>query len=243
MTLSLTVPARFCGPPRSGNGGWTAGALAALVPGRTGGAGTVEVTLRRPPPLDTEIPVTVNPDGLACEVAEARAVDRELWLVAAETPDRAAAAEASYAGLRNHPFPTCFSCGTGRAPGDGLRIFPGHVADSPAGGRRVAATWVPHASVAGPAGGTQVSEPVTWAALDCVGAWSDDLEERPVVLGRMTARVDSPPVVGARYVLVGERRAVQGRKTLTASALYDEGGRVLARAEHVWISVDPAAFG
>ena len=26
----LIVPQRFCGPPDSGNGGWTAGALAAL---------------------------------------------------------------------------------------------------------------------------------------------------------------------------------------------------------------------
>ena len=28
----LIVPRRFCGPESSGNGGWTAGALAALVP-------------------------------------------------------------------------------------------------------------------------------------------------------------------------------------------------------------------
>ena len=54
---------------------------------------------------------------------------------------------ASYAGLRSHPFPTCFSCGTGRADGDGLRIFPGRVADQ-TGAARVAATWTPDPSVA-----------------------------------------------------------------------------------------------
>ena len=27
----LIVPSRFCGPPSSGNGGWTAGALATLI--------------------------------------------------------------------------------------------------------------------------------------------------------------------------------------------------------------------
>ena len=40
---------------------------------------------------------------------------------------------ASYAGLVSHPFPTCFSCGVGRDPGDGLRIFPGRVSDVAAG--------------------------------------------------------------------------------------------------------------
>ncbi|MFN3602998.1 MAG: hypothetical protein ACK4UY_16580, partial [Dietzia sp.] len=52
----LTVPSRFCGPPSSGNGGWSAGALAALAaPGAP-----VRVTLRRPPPLETPMPVTAS---------------------------------------------------------------------------------------------------------------------------------------------------------------------------------------
>ena len=47
MTATLVVPHRFRGPARSGNGGWTAGVLAAYLPGD----GPVTVTLRRPPPL------------------------------------------------------------------------------------------------------------------------------------------------------------------------------------------------
>ena len=35
----LLVPARFNGPARSGNGGYVAGSLAALVPGSAGAAG------------------------------------------------------------------------------------------------------------------------------------------------------------------------------------------------------------
>ena len=55
---------------------------------------------------------------------------------------------ASFVGLTSHPFPTCFACGTGRAEGDGLRIFPGRVADATdtPGEQprpRVAATWTP----------------------------------------------------------------------------------------------------
>ena len=65
--------------------------------------------------------------------------------------EEARAAAPSFAGLRSHPFPTCFSCGTGRAEGDGLRIFPGRVGDAidePGEGPRprVAATWTPDAS-------------------------------------------------------------------------------------------------
>ena len=36
--------------------------------------------------------------------------------------------------------------------------------------------------------------------------------------------------------------ASDGRKTFTASTLYDADGRVVAVAEHVWIAVDPANF-
>jgi hypothetical protein len=39
--------ARFCGPPGSGNGGYTAGRLAAMI------GNPAETTLRRPPPLET----------------------------------------------------------------------------------------------------------------------------------------------------------------------------------------------
>ena len=36
--------------------------------------------------------------------------------------------------------------------------------------------------------------------------------------------------------------ASEGRKTYTSSALVDPDGRVLGRAEHLWVAVDPAQF-
>ena len=33
-----------------------------------------------------------------------------------------------------------------------------------------------------------------------------------------------------------------GRKSFTASTLYDADGRVVASARHTWLQVDPAAF-
>jgi hypothetical protein len=234
----LLVPQRFCGPPSSGNGGWTAGALAAMV----GQAGAVEVTLRHPPPLELAMPVEPADGRLVARledqvVAEARAVSPTLTAVDAVAPEVARAAETTYAGHRSHPFPTCFSCGVDREPGDGLRIFPGFVAAT-----RVAATWTPDPSTADPDHPDRSAPPVAWAALDCVGGWSADIADRPMVLGRMTAAVDALPHVGDRHVVVGEVRGTDGRKTFTASTLYDADGRVVGRAEHVWITIDPAAF-
>jgi hypothetical protein len=232
----LVVPHRFRGPARSGNGGWTAGALAGLLDGEALGR-TVRVTLRQPPPLDTPMPVTGGTahDAAGAVVAVAEVVDDALTPVAAVDLDTAQAASASYAGLRGHPFPTCFACGTGREPGDGLRIFPGRV-DDDAGRVRVAAPWTPDPSLA------PDWLAATWAALDCVGGWTSDLENRPVVLGRMTARVDALPEPGTAYVVVGGARGEDGRKVHTAATLYSSDGRLVGTAEHVWIAVDPAAF-
>jgi hypothetical protein len=242
----LVVPRRFCGPPSSGNGGWTAGAVADLTGAPLGTP--VSVSLRRPPPLETPMTVTTA-DGMTTvrdgehvvALAEVPA-GAELVTVAPVDPDTARTAEASYAGLGSHPFPTCVVCGTDRAPGDGLRIFPGRVADQD-GAARVAATWTPHPSLLDPGASTsQVPLAVAWAALDCVGGWAGDLEERLMVLARMTAQVDVLPRVGEDHVVLGLGRGSEGRKTWTAAALVDPGGRVVTRAEHLWVAVDPAAF-
>jgi hypothetical protein len=247
----LVVPQRFRGPARSGNGGWTAGALAERVCDASG-CPTVEVTLRMPPPLDVamhvrrrvgdDVGATLSFDGAT--VAEAQVVDRPLVPLDEVDPELAAAAMTRYPGLRTHPFPGCFACGPDRAEGDGLRIFPGPV---PERADTVASAWVPHASLAESGdfldvGLERVGVATTWAALDCIGGWSEDLEGRPSVLGRMTARVDALPVVGEAHVVVGHKLRVDGRKTFTASTLYDSDHRVVATAEHVWVAVDPSAF-
>jgi hypothetical protein len=254
----LIVPSRFRGPASSGNGGWTAGALAALFPRedaeqRPDSWPAISVALRQPPPLEVPLLVT-SADGETVAsydgevVARARLADTrdgaDLTVVDAVPAAEARAAMAAYPGLASHPFPTCFSCGTGREAGDGLRIFPGRVADQD-GAVRIASAWTPDPSLADPVdadGVAHTSLAVTWAALDCVGGWAGDLTERLMVLGTMTARVDALPVIGEEHVVVGLARGREGRKTFTASTLYDADGRVVAGAEHVWIAVDPAIF-
>lgn len=234
----LIVPARFCGPPSSGNGGWTAGALAALT-GADPASG-IAVSLLAPPPLDTPMAVaeadgvtTATLDGSPVARAEAASAAPAVAIEPVAAAE-ARAAEASYAGLRSHPFPTCYSCGTERP--DGLRIFPGRIADQD-GQARVAATWTPDADH------VHGRETATlWAALDCVGGWAGDLEDRLMVLARMTAWIDAAPEPGVEHVALGLGRGSEGRKTHTASALLDPDGRIVGRAEHLWVAVDPSKF-
>ena len=251
MTGDLFLPARFNGPASSANGGFACGALAELVsPGPAGVA--VEVTLRRPPPLDTPLSVSTD-DGLTLlrhggtTVAEARVVDEDegdVEAVEEVSPDEAARAMLDYPGRHAHPFPTCFACGPDRAEGDGLRIFPGPVLGERS---HVASVWVPQDSHAESGdlvdGVHRCGVATAWAALDCVGGWSEQIEGRPYVLGRMTARIDALPVVGEPHVVAGRRLGREGRRSFTASTLYDADGRIVGSARHTWVAVDPAVFG
>jgi hypothetical protein len=223
---------------------------------------SIRVALRQPPPLDTPM-LVAEQDGSTVAtiggsvVARATVVADEPTTVEPVPVGEARAASAAYPGLRSHPFPTCFSCGTSREAGDGLRIFPGRVADQD-GRTRIAAAWTPDPSVGEdfrdlpqppslPSSYVDelphASLAVTWAALDCIGGWAGDLTERLMVLAGMTARVDTLPAIGEEHVVVGLALGQDGRKTFTASTLYDPDGRVVACAEHVWVAVDPAAFG
>jgi hypothetical protein len=249
VTEPLVVPARYCGPPTSGNGGYVAGSLAHHLD-RAEGHG-VTVRLHRPPPLDVPMDVTHVDGGVRLEldgalVAEAHTGEVDVPPVPPVPYDEAVAASAAYPGHTFHPFPTCFACGVDHP--DGLRIFPGPVAPAASGGTRVAAPWVPDGSVA--ADFHEYDDPArraclaaTWAALDCIGGWAGDLTERLMVLGEMTAVIDALPVIGEPHVVMGEALGSEGRRTMTASTLVDADGRIVGRARHVWIAVDPATFG
>jgi hypothetical protein len=244
VDTELVIADRFRGPARSGNGGYTCGALAALAP--SDWAATT-VRLSQPPPLDVAMTVSRSEELLVAsydgtEVARAARADHDPEPVPAVDAATARAAEAAYPGLTSHPFPTCFACGTGREPGDGLRIFPGPLPEG-----RVAATWTPDPSVAADwheysDAAREVGHAVTWAALDCAGGWAADIGERLMVLGTMTARLHSLPKLGEEHVVVGAARGESGRKRMSAVSLYDAAGGLVGTAEHVWIAVDPKDF-
>jgi hypothetical protein len=225
----MIIAARFNGPPGSGNGGYSAGLVAAeLSSDVDGGTGAIEVTLRRPPPLDRELTVRHEDvlrvfagDDLIAEAKPAEVGDDEV--VAPVSPADAEVVSRSYVGFRDHPFPTCFVCGPERAVGDGLRIFPGRLAD----GRVAAPFAVP-----------DDASPITvWAALDCPSGWAVPLEDRPYVLGRIAVRVNARPVAGDACVVVGELVGEDGRKAFSRSTLYSPAGNVLALARATWVAL------
>jgi hypothetical protein len=221
----VTVPARCCGPPTSGNGGYTAGLLAAFVDGPT------QVTLRRPPPLDTPLAVVPVDDRWelhhgATVVAEARPAIVELDAPAPVLlADAVVASEESWFRDRaRHPFPSCFVCGPDRAPGDGLRIFPGPVDG------RFAAPWTP----------TESSPELVWAALDCPSSapgFALDTRAGALVLGRIAARVDRLPRPGVPHVVSSWSLGEDGRKSHAGSAIHGPDGELCAVARATWIEL------
>jgi len=236
VSETFTVPARYCGPPESGNGGWTSGHLAALVR-TTPEAPAVSVRLRTPPPLDRPMAVRhldagaveVADDGVVVASAQPAAAPSRQGLAAPVGFTEALAVAADYAGLDDHPFPTCFACGTAREPGDALCLRPG-----PLPGREGvhAAAWVPD----------EATTEVVWAALDCPGAWALGVGGRPMVLGTMTAEVYDLPSVGEEHVVMAWARGSEGRKHYCGTALYAADGRLLAHADATWIAIDPASI-
>lgn len=230
----VTIAARFCGPPDSGNGGYSAGLLARSI------AGPAEVTLRAPPPLDVQLELTHEPSGEVVlkqgttVIAEATGRRFELELPAPVTFEEAERAQAGYPGFHSHPYPTCFVCGPAREPGDGLVLFPGPVA----GRRVVAAPWVPAANLS--QDGVHVDAPFVWAAVDCPSWFGFLAFEQPVgrtLLGRIAVDIARLPHVGERLVVLGWPLAVEGRRILCGSALFDERGQCLARARATWVVV------
>ncbi len=231
MTPTASIPRRFCGPPDSGNGGFTCGTVAGFVDG------DAVVTLRLPPPLEVELDVEAIEGVVRLMDGDAVVAEAKPTVVDAHAPafvpvDEAAQAASHYAGLEAHPFPTCFTCGPGRAADDGLRVFPGPV---PGSSSRRASTWTPHESLTVHGA---IPEPVVWAALDCPSGWAHLGDGTVAVLGRMAARVDRLPVVGETYVVVGEATGVDGRKRFATSALFDIAGELLAVADTIWITID-----
>jgi hypothetical protein len=235
MLARPLIGAGFAGPPGSGNGGYAAGVFAGLI------AGGARVTLRRPIPLDVPLDAVPMGDGAAVRhgdtlIAEVVPHRLDLDVPAAPTIAEAAEAGAMAPGLRRNRYEHCFVCGRLRHPGDGLRVFAGHVPGRPL----VAARWRPHAGFADAEG--LVAERHVWAALDCPGGLACDLDRpRRVLLGRYqvdVARRPSPDedlVVYAWPVAGGS-----GRRLFAGSALADARGRILARAMATWIEIAAA---
>jgi hypothetical protein len=223
---TLTIPAEFNGPPESANGGYTCGRVAQLVDGDV-----VEVSLRRPPPLDTPLEV-VREDGRV-ELREggtlvAKGSPSELLL---DVPDPVPREEVSVAveqgrdrWAAGHPFPTCVVCGPARE--DGLGITPGPL---PGRDGLFGACWTPEDD----------APELVWAALDCPTSApvANFGEGPPMVLASLTARLGRSVRVGEPHTIVSWALGEEGRKHWSAAALYDPDGILTSASRALWIEL------
>lgn len=230
--MSLTIDPRFNGPPDSGHGGYVCGLVAGLLDG------PARVRLHRPPPLGRGLTVRRAGDGVSLLdgetlVATGAPAVVDVAVPAAVAFDAAERASREYPGFREHVFPGCFACGTARAPGDGLRIFPGPVAARDL----VAAPWVPDASLVDGRGG--VRPEFLWAALDCPSGWAPIVAAggAPMLLGELAARLDGPVRAGERCVVLGWTLGGEGRKRLAGAAIFGEDRTPRAVARATWIAI------
>lgn len=232
MSETIVVDRRFNGPKESANGGYFGGMIAKAL------GGTVAVSLRVPPPLDTPIRLERDDGGLIASLADGTVVAHaEPATLVGDVPPCPAyedvlAAQPHYSGFQFHALPGCFVCGPERVEGDGLRIFA-----SPMDGRElVAAAWTPENDFA--TGGI-VDEEFVWAALDCPAYFAVlnalGTKGEMILTGRMAVEIVAPVRAGEPHVVVGWCIKVEGRKYWAGTAIYTKQGTVAARAETLWI--------
>ena len=237
--MDITIAGRFCGPSRSGNGGYSSGRLAAYIDG------PAEITLRAPPPLDTALRVEREGDGVRLWhgeqlVAEGRPTELELELPVPPSWDEARESATRYRGIQHHDYPDCFVCGPNRKPGDGLCIQCGLWRDSV-----VAGIWVPDASLDDGRG--RVRPEFLWAAIDCPGSWSFIGQPQAgsalpppgssILLGRLAGRVLRELRIGQECVVTGWPLGHEGRKYHVGSAVYLRDGTPIAYSRGTWIAL------
>ncbi|MGY6502541.1 MAG: hypothetical protein ACXIVQ_16775 [Acidimicrobiales bacterium] len=231
--MQIEIPARYAGPPSMGHGGFVAG----LFTSRTDGP--VQVTLRRPTPLDVPLDIAQADDGRwelrqgDDLIADSQGASLEIDVPPVPSLEQAKTAEAGSPSFFNERgvHPTCFGCGAHRPDGDGLRIFVGPTEVD--GTDQVAGTWVPGPDCADADGGVDAQ----WvlAALDCAGAFAFIVDDkRAGLLGRIVFEQYGPVQAKREYVVTGWQIGEDGKKMLAGTALVDPDGTVLAAARATW---------
>jgi hypothetical protein len=229
----LTIAHRFHGPKDSGNGGYVAGKLAALI------GGTAEISLRAPPPLDRPLDLVRNGEAIELKdgetlLASVRPATLELDVPALPAADLIDRAEKFGGSDVDSDFNECFVCGKARAAGDGLRVWAGRTDGSEDAGLAVA-RWTPDPALANADG--YLPDEFLWGALDCPGATAVLREDdtRTVLTGRMTGRIERKLKAGAPATVLAWPISAEGRKLTSGTAVIDAKGNICARARILWI--------
>jgi hypothetical protein len=228
---TIRLDARENGPIGFANGGFAGGAFAGLV------GGTAEVRLQVPVPVGVDLDVRIDgPEACVRFAGRTLATARATDPFVLAPPVRPDLDQAMRARLRHpfrgitHPLSDCVVCGPERS--DGLRVTPG-----PLDGDDdiLAAPFVPTAAFAVDG---RVRAAAVWGALDCPSYPAAAARSRRLcLLGRLEAHRNREILVGEELVAVGWTVGTGGRSIVTASAIIDPAGVVLASARAVWVGL------
>ncbi len=229
-TPSLTIPARFNGPPNSGNGGYSCGALAGYIDG------PARVRLHVPPPLDRELAVVSTEDGKLelrdgdILVGSASSCELDMEIPEPPTLEQATKASEGFLCFHEHVFDTCFVCGPGRPAHDGLELFPGPVDDW----QLLACSWQPREDLLDDEG--YIRPEILWSALDCPGYFAAMGENiRHAVLGELDANIISRVKGTQPLVVFAWPIEEDGRKLYAGTAIARTDGSLVAYSKSTWI--------
>lgn len=235
-TSTLSIDDRFQGFPGYALGGITGGLMAQQI------GPEVEVTLHQPVRTGDELEMTTRDSAVELlfegdSVATATSTAIDIEVPDPVPPMTAMEASDSYLGHHEHPYPSCFTCGTERSEGEGLRIFPGPVGTEDI----VAGPWTPHPNQAD-SNGTVPLEYI-WAAVDCPSIWAV-MEAAPsespdhVVTGRLAVRSEEPIRETEPHVVMAWPLERQSNTWPAAAAVLGSEGKVRAVARHTLVLTD-----
>jgi hypothetical protein len=232
MLAQTTIPARFNGPPTSGNGGYSCGLLAAHI------GGSAKIRLHVPPPLDTEMRFADSAAGgiemYDGDTLVGSAEPAPLNLEIPEPPTLSQAREAmrDFPCYEGHLFPTCFVCGPQRSQHDGLELFPGPLP----GSNLWACVWRPGEDLLNEVG--KVRTEIVWSALDCPGYFASlGSSLRPAVLGELAGEVMTPVPGESDLIVYAWPLGEEGRKIYAGTAIATADGQTVACARSIWIAL------
>ena len=223
----ITISKHFEGPTDLVLGGHISGLMSAHLE-----SNSIEVTMKKPTLIEKPLTMdTTTPNRVFLYdgdtlLNEARPADIEV-----DIPNHITFDQAKNASRREetNAFPNCFGCGSGRSHDKGLHLRSGPVE----GHRLVAIDWVPPADVVGAKEGEQVPETMLLTAMECPIAKAMELDDirkpnETAVLGRMTTKIFSLPLVGDRYYFMGWPIERVGRRIEIAGALNSENDDIIA---------------
>lgn len=224
-TARLVLDRRFNGPPETANGGYACGVVARHVDG------PAHVSLRRPVPLGAPLHLERHDDGhvtlhdgddLIAEADPALPLD-EVVPPYRPSPEEAREAAARRPGAWPAAFGRCWVCSPRE---DGLGVVFG-----PLRARPEMTGAVLHAGDGG-----ELAPEIVWAALDCPSytpsLWGN---ETPSLLAGLHAELLEPVPAGVPLAVTGWSLGADGRKHRSATAILAPDGRMLARAQALWI--------